>query len=126
MGSWSWDGEEVWLRIEFLFLFQDMGGLELARAILGSRRGWVPKLQPRLSRFYSSTVTKTSETSSSLVEESPSASASEHVVTNAAEANLKSRTWDEHRLTADQLLFRSLASVRDHIHSQSISQFVFC
>jgi alkylation response protein AidB-like acyl-CoA dehydrogenase len=44
------------------------------------------------------------------VEQSPSASASEHAVANVVEGNLKSRTWDDHRLTADQLQFRSLAS----------------
>lgn len=71
--------------------------------------------QASLTRFCSSGVIKgVSDTSSPSVHESPSASASEHAVANASEAILKSRTWNEHQLTADQLQFRSLASVRDH------------
>jgi hypothetical protein len=42
---------------------------------------------------------------------SASASASTHTAINAAAANSKSRTWDEHRLSSDQLQFRDLASV---------------
>jgi hypothetical protein len=41
---------------------------------------------------------------------SASASASTHTAINAAAANSKSRTWDEHRLSSDQLQFRDLAS----------------
>ncbi|CAK9869929.1 unnamed protein product [Sphagnum jensenii] len=41
---------------------------------------------------------------------SASASASTHTTINAAAANSKSRTWDEHRLSSDQLQFRDLAS----------------
>lgn len=89
----------------------DMGSFQLSRALLGSRRNWVVRSQASLTRFCSSGVIKgVSDTSSPSVHESPSASASEHAVANASEAILKSRTWNEHQLTADQLQFRSLAS----------------
>ena len=92
-----------------------MGTLQLARAFLGSRSRWASRTQPSLSRFCSSAVTESTDasSSSSSAQESPSASAAEHAVANATEANVRSRTWDEHRLTADQLQFRSLASVRN-------------
>lgn len=105
-----WCGE----LIGFLLALQDMGRLQLARAVLGAQRSWGSRSQPGLHRFYSSAATKASEPASSpssSAQESPSASASEHAGGNVAEANVRSRTWDEHRLTADQLQFRSLASV---------------
>jgi hypothetical protein len=93
------------------------------RALWASTRGSLaPKLLPRAPshRFCSAVATKleaasTAKPVSASESESASASASEHAVANVANVanvNLRSRTWDEHRLTADQLQYRDLASVR--------------
>ncbi|KAG0592142.1 hypothetical protein KC19_1G228700 [Ceratodon purpureus] len=87
-----------------------MGRLQIARAVLGAERTWAARSSQLGLNRCCSAVTKASEGSSTSVQESPSASASEHAGGNAAEMNVRSRTWDEHRLTADQLQFRSLAS----------------
>lgn len=103
-------------RIQLKLMAMKSGAL---RALWASTRGsLVPKLLPRAPshRFCSAVATKlepasTAKPASVSESESASASASEHAVANAANANLKSRTWDEHRLTADQLQYRDLASV---------------
>lgn len=90
------------------------------RALWASTRGSLaPKLLPRAPshRFCSAVATKLEAAStakpvsaSESESASASASASEHAVANVANVNLRSRTWDEHRLTADQLQYRDLAS----------------
>jgi hypothetical protein len=102
------------------------------RALWASTRGSLaPKLLPRAPshRFCSAVATKLEAAStakpvsaSESESASASASASEHAVANVANVNLRSRTWDEHRLTADQLQYRDLASVRASL-SLYISQY---
>lgn len=104
-------------RIQLKLMAMKSGAL---RALWASTRGSLaPKLLPRAPshRFCSAVATKleaasTAKPVSASESESASASASEHAVANVANVNLRSRTWDEHRLTADQLQYRDLASVR--------------
>lgn len=113
----NWHGCIPACRIQLKLMATKSGAL---RALWASNRGsLLPKLLPRvpLQCFCSAVATKsepasTAKPTSASESESASASASDHAAANVASVNLRSRTWDEHRLTADQLQYRDLAAVR--------------